>query len=298
MQVIQIQNLSKSFGSEQAVKNFSIEVGEAEVFAFLGSNGSGKTTTIRCLLGIYTPDAGTALIDGRSYDSSMNSFVGYLPEERGLYTKVAIKDLFYYFGELRGLSRSDVSARMDEYLERVGLGAHKHKKVMQLSSGMQQKVQIGVTILHRPKLLVLDEPFKGLDPLNRQLFIDIFRELKDKGTTIMYSTHVVDEAQRLADRVVMIKKGERVLYGTVDEVRSSSGSVNIHIEFSGNLPVNPKLYTATSSEHTAELVPAKGVNAQEIIKFLVGSGVVLSEFKLDRPSLQEIFITKAKSDEK
>lgn len=297
-QLIHIEKLNKSFGAEKAVSDFSIDIGEGEIFAFLGSNGSGKTTTIRCLLNIYQPDSGIALIDGKEYSSDMNHVVGYLPEERGLYTKVKIVDIFRYFGELRGLSRSDTDMRMNEYLERVGLSEHKDKKVSQLSSGMQQKVQIGVTVLHRPRVLILDEPFKGLDPLNRQLFIDLFRELKLAGTTIMYSTHVVDEAQRMADRVVMIKKGVRVLYGTVDEVRSSVGGNNLHIEFSGKLPENPKLFTARAEERTAELTPTKGTRPQEVLSYLVKSGLDLSEFKIDRPSLQEIFIQKAKTDEK
>ena len=162
---------------------------------------------------------------------------------------------------------------------------------------MQQKAQIGVTIIHQPQLLILDEPFKGLDPVNRQLFVDLFAEMRSEGKTILYSTHVVDEAQKLSDRLVMIKRGRRVLYGTVSEVRDSMGTKNVHIEFQGKtLPINHKLYTARIENNIAELAPHQNTSPEQILKSLVEQGVKVQGFKIDRPSLNQVFIAKAKDE--
>lgn len=294
--LITVENLSKRFGKQQAVDSFSFELKPHEVVAFLGANGSGKTTTLRCLLGIYFADSGEALIKGKKYDSSMNQIIGYLPEERGIYTKAKVRDLFEYFASLRHLHKTVAKKIIDDYLEKVSLAEHQNKQISQLSSGMQQKVQIGITIMHRPEILILDEPFRGLDPVNRQLFLDIFADLnKQHGTSILYSTHVVDEAQKIADRVVMIRTGRRIAYGTVDEVRSAHGSNNIVVEFNGKFNLNSKLFSATVEGKTAELTPAKDINgktvaAEEIIKELINKGVALKEFKIDRPTLNQVFI--------
>jgi len=290
-----IENFSKSFGTQKAVDNLSLEVKEGEVMAFLGSNGSGKTTTIRCLLNIYSADEGKLLLDGMIYTSRLNHLLGYLPEERGIYTKARVLDLFVYFANLRGIKTQEAKRLALEYFQRVDLLPHQNKKISQLSSGMQQKVQIGVTIIHKPKILILDEPFKGLDPLNRQLFIDLFGELnKNSGTTILYSTHVVDEAQRIADSVIIINNGKRVVYGNIDEVRNSFGSNHIQLEFKGDLPENTSLYSAVITHNTAELSPKPGVSSTEIINFLVKNNLEIIEFKIDRPSLNSIFLQTAK----
>lgn len=292
--IISIKNLNKTFGHQKVVDDFSIDVYEGDVFAFLGSNGSGKTTTFRCLLGIYAPTSGEVSILDKKYDSSLSCKIGYLPEERGVYTKSKVIDVFNYFAELREIKKEKRKKIIDEYLDRVGLAEHKDKKVSQLSSGMQQKVQIGITIIHRPKILILDEPFKGLDPLNRQLFLDIFEEMRDEGTIILYSTHVVDEVQRLANRLVMIKEGKRVLYGTINEIRNQFGSKNIIINFEGRLPSNNDLYVMRKEHNMAELTPKDGVDPNDILKYLIKENVQLSEFRIDRPSLNDIFIKVAK----
>lgn len=293
---ITITDLTKSFGNTNAIDNLSLQVYPGDVFSFLGSNGSGKTTTFRCLLGIYTPDKGVVHIEGKPFSYAMNTKIGYLPEERGIYTKATIDELFEYFGKLRGIAKSERKKRTTDYLERVDLDRHRTKKIHQLSSGMQQKVQIGITILHRPRLLVLDEPFKGLDPVNRQLFLDIFEEFRSSGSTIIYSTHAVEEVQRLANRLVMIKDGKRLLYGTVDEIRDSFGTNTIKVAFEGRLPVQPSLYSVRTEHNMAELTPADGVATQDILAFLIKQGVVLREFTIDRPSLNDIFIRVAKQE--
>lgn len=292
---ISIKDFYKSFGSQQAVADLDFQVDKGEVMAFLGGNGSGKTTTIRCLLQIYQPDKGELLINGETYDNDVhNQLLGYLPEERGIYTKVKLMDVFNYFAKLRGIDKNTANKFIEDYFKKVDLWKHKDKKIDQLSSGMQQKAQIGLTIMHRPEILILDEPFKGLDPVNRQLFMDIFRELnQDNQSTILYSTHVVDEAQKMADKVVIIKNGKRAAYGTISDVRGQFGSDTINIEFTGKLPSDFKdsdLFTATVSNKTAELVPNEGVSADKILSALSKMNIGLVKFAVDKPSLNEVFI--------
>jgi ABC-2 type transport system ATP-binding protein len=297
MEIISINNFSKNFGRKKAVNDLSFDVNQGDVFAFLGSNGSGKTTTIRCLLDIYQPDKGVLLINGKKYTHKMNKFIGYLPEERGIYTRAVVEELFLYFASLRGIKSEESKKLAKDYLERVGLIESKDKKVNQLSSGMQQKVQIGLTILHKPELLILDEPFRGLDPVNRQLFIEIFQELNKAGTTIMYSSHMIDEVQRLANRLVIINKGERQAYGTINEVRSSFGTNNIQVEFKGSLPENTKLYKARITQNTAEISPNSDVKTNEILSYLVKSDIEILDYSVDYPSLNEVFINIVQTKE-
>jgi len=288
--VISIKNLIKSFGELRAVDDLSMDVYSGDIFAFLGSNGSGKTTTIRCLLDICRPDSGKLLIQGKPYSFALSKTIGYLPEERGMYTRAKVKELFMYFTDLRNVPIQKAKVLIHDFLTKVDLIQHKDKKISQLSSGMQQKIQIGLAIIHKPKILILDEPFKGLDPVNRHIFTEIFKELRDDGTTIMYSTHDMDEAQKLADRLCIIKNGKRKAYGTPKEVRRSFGKDNIKIEFSGKFPKNNKLYNARVVNKTAEVIPKKGIKSGEILKYLIKNNLDIIKYELDYPSLNEVFI--------
>lgn len=294
---IHVKNFSKSFGSLKAVDNISFDVNEGEIFAFLGSNGSGKTTTIRCLLKIYTPDEGTLLINNKEYNETFNEKIGYLPEERGLYKDVTVMDILVYTAELRGLTRFDATKRATKYLEQVNLIGHKDKMIAQLSSGMQQKVQLGTALIHNPEILILDEPFKGLDPVNRQIFVDILLEKAKKGTTILYSTHVIDEAQKMADSLLIIKDGIRLEYGKINEVRRKYGSNYIVIEFTGKSPEKEnKLYKSIVTNKTAEIIPKdEKIDSNIIIKDIVEKGTNLISMRLDYPSLNQIFIDLMKT---
>ena len=294
---ISVKDFSKSFGEVKAAQNLSFEVEDGEVFAFLGTNGSGKTTTIRCLLKIYQADSGELLINNKEYSEALNSRIGYLPEERGLYRDVSVIDILTYTAKLRGIDSNEAMKRSLDYLELVGLVDHRDKEISQLSSGMQQKVQLGTALIHNPEILILDEPFKGLDPLNRQLFVDLLAERGRKGVTILYSTHVIDEAQKMANRLLIIKNGVRLEYGSVNEVRARHGSKNITVEFVGHAPkIKNNLYSASILNKTAELVPNEGVSVEEILDELLKQKIQIINFKLDYPSLNQVFIDIMKDE--
>lgn len=287
--IILVEALHKSFGGHKAVDDLSFSVSRGETFAFLGANGSGKTTTIRCLLGIYPIDSGRALIDGQPYHPGQNKLLGYLPEERGLYLNSMVGEVMELFGRLRGLTQSEAKKRTLSYLEMVELPDKYQAKIKSLSSGQQQKIQLGLAILHRPPLLILDEPTKGLDPLNRQVLMNILFELQKQGTTIVFTTHQMEEVEKIANRLVMIDGGQRVLYGSLSQVKKDFGTNVIHLNYSGKLPANQKLYSARVRTNQAELTPAPGVDPSEILSFLVAKKLVIEQFRLEAPSLDEIF---------
>jgi ABC-2 type transport system ATP-binding protein len=292
--IIHIQNFSKSFGTRQVINDLSFDVMRGETFAFLGANGSGKTTTIRCLLGIYEPDGGDLLIEGQVYSPETASILGYLPEERGLYVNSKVLETMIYFGQIKGMSYQDAKSKSLKYLERVELADKADVKISKLSSGQQQKIQLGITIINSPELLILDEPTKGLDPVNRSLLLEILRDLNKEGATIIFSTHQMDEAERIADRLVMIKNGKRALYGELGEVKSQFGTNVIRLNFSGKLPANPKLYTAQVQTNYAEITPVADNSTDDVLKFLVEKGVKIAKFEVTSPSLNEIFIQVSK----
>ena len=218
--IVDIRNFTMSFGDKVVIKDLSFDVKKGEVFGFLGSNGSGKTTTIRALLGIYQPTGGELLINGNTFSVSSGVQLGYLPEERGLYKKESVIDVMVYFGQLNGLTKDEARARSEEYLSRVKLADMAQTRLDKLSGGQQQKVQLGITIMHNPSLLILDEPTKGFDPVNRRLLMDIIEEHREKGATIIFVTHQMEEVERLCDRIILLKNGTARAYGTIAEVKS------------------------------------------------------------------------------
>jgi len=225
--IVSVQKFSLTIGDREIVKDLSFEVFEGEVFAFLGSNGSGKTSTIRSLLGIYQPTSGTLHVNGKTLSPETASIVGYLPEERGLYTRSKVLDTMIYFGELKGMTRSAARDFSIAFLARVELADKATTKIKKLSGGQQQKIQLGVAIMGNPKLLVLDEPTKGLDPVNRKLLLDIVDELQQQGTAVIYITHLMEEVERLAHRLLILKDGTARAYGTVAEVKEEFNSESI-----------------------------------------------------------------------
>lgn len=225
--LVSVKDFGLTIGNKTIVKDVSFEVLPGEVFAFLGANGSGKTSTIRSLLGIYQATKGTLHINGRELNQDSATNVGYLPEERGLYTRSTVIDTMTYFGELKGMEREEAKKFALAYLKRVELADKAQIKVKKLSGGQQQKVQLGVAIMNNPKLLILDEPTKGLDPVNRKLLLDIVEELKAKGTAVIYITHLMEEVERLADRLLILKNGSVRAYGTVANVKKEFKSKSI-----------------------------------------------------------------------
>lgn len=225
--IVSIQHFRMEFGGKNVIKDLSFEVKRGEVFGFLGSNGSGKTTTIRALLGIYQPSGGELLIDSKPFRVDGTVKLGYLPEERGLYKKESVIDAMVYFGQLKGLSRDEAKKRSYAYLERVKLADKANTRLDKLSGGQQQKIQLGITIMNDPELLILDEPTKGFDPVNRRLLMNIIEEHQRAGATIIFVTHQMEEVERLCDRIILLKDGTARAYGTIDNVKKSFGGKSL-----------------------------------------------------------------------
>lgn len=292
--IIAVKNFSKNFGKTNVLHNLSFDVERGELFAYLGANGSGKTTTIRCLLNIYKADEGDLLINGRTYGDDQSSLLGYIPEERGLYVNSQVLETMIFFGEIKGMTQRDAKAAAIKYLERVDLADKQKVKIKSLSSGQQQKIQLGITIINKPDLLILDEPTKGLDPVNRELLLTLLKELnQEKGTTIMFSTHQMDEVEKIADRLMMLKNGTSVLYGKVADVRKEFGENIIQLEYSGKLIVDDKLFSAKIEKNYAEINPRENVTETEILNYLLKSKISIKRFEVTSPSLNEIFIKVA-----
>lgn len=225
--IISITHFKMQFGKTEVIKDLSFEVKRGETFGFLGSNGSGKTTTIRALLGIYQPTAGELLVGGKPYSVSSGIKLGYLPEERGLYKKEPVIDIMTYFGQLKGMSRLDARQKSLDFLKRVDLLDKAKTHLDKLSGGQQQKVQLGITVIDNPELLILDEPTKGFDPVNRRLLMEIIEEHQAKGATVVMITHQMEEVERLCDRILLLKDGAARAYGTVASVRKQFGGKSL-----------------------------------------------------------------------
>lgn len=293
--VISVQNFSKSFGRKKIINDLSFDVLPKDVFAFLGANGSGKTTTIRTLLGIYTEDKGSLLINNVRYTSNQSSTLGYLPEERGLYLSSRVLETMIYFGRLKGMTLTAAKKKAIDYLERVELLDKKDAQIKKLSSGQQQKIQLGITIINSPGLLILDEPTKGLDPVNRELLLEILKELNKKGSTIMFSTHQMEEAEKIATKILMIKNGEAKLYGEINAVKKAFGNNVIRMEYSGEFTEKQSLFDAKVEKNYAEICPKENVDTNEILSFLLSTKKLkIEKFEIGTPSLNQIFIQVSK----
>lgn len=225
--IVNIDGFSISFGNTPVIDNLSFEVRRGETFGLLGSNGSGKTTIIRTLLGIYIPTSGSLTIGGEPFDVSGDIKLGYLPEERGLYKKEKVLDVMVYFGKLKGLSANEARSWSRQYLDRVELSDKANVRIDKLSGGQQQKIQLGITIMGQPELLILDEPTKGFDPINRRLLMSIVEEHQQKGSTVIFITHQMEEVERLCDRILLLKNGRAAAYGSVKEVRKKFGGKDL-----------------------------------------------------------------------
>jgi ABC-2 type transport system ATP-binding protein len=295
---ISIQNFSKSFGEQKIINDLSFEVKEKDIFAFLGPNGSGKTTTLRCLLQMIPADSGELLIFDKTYDVSLGKDVGYLPEERGLYLNSKVLDLMIYVAELKGMERYRAKTNALQYLDEVGLLTHKDKPVKQLSSGQQQKVQIGITIINDPHLLILDEPTKGLDPLNKDLLLSILLKLNKSGTTIIFSTHQMEEAEKIANNVMIINKGRKVIEGPVKKIKYENSENLYKVYFTqAYIPDGKEPFEIISNSDSNILIRLfKDDEERKALDFLVKRNIKITGFVRQIPSLNDIFIKLIKND--
>jgi ABC-2 type transport system ATP-binding protein len=293
---IHLRGMTKRFGQNTAVRDLDLEVPRGCIYGLLGPNGAGKTTTIRIILDIIGPDSGEVMVLGSSDVESVRSRIGYLPEERGLYPKMSVIEQLVFFGELKGLERPKARRSAELGLERLGLEDRASDKIEALSKGMQQKVQFLCTILHAPDLLILDEPFSGLDPMNVDLLKQFVLERQRDGATVLFSTHLIEDAERLCERVCMIAGATKVLDGRVSDVKAATGRLEVAIGFEGDAGFldSPDLVDRVSDQgRYVEVRLADGADPQEMLRRAVAAGARVSRFELVEPSLREIFIEKA-----
>jgi ABC-2 type transport system ATP-binding protein len=294
-----IENVVKAYDTKVAVDRVSFEVNGGEVFGLLGPNGAGKSTLIRMTMDILRPDSGRILVNGRPSTDADHDRVGYLPEERGLYRKQKVIDVLDYFGRLKGMQGPDVKAKALAALDRVGLAEWAKKRVDALSKGMQQKVQIVGTLLHDPEVVVLDEPFAGLDPVNARMVKDIILALKREGRLVVLSTHQMDQVEELCDRIVMIDRGRRVLYGTVreikkrysDELRSTSARGNVVVvEGEGEFEKLPGVLSSAIAGGATRLNLAPELRPEQFLERALAAGMTIARFEAAPTPLEEIFV--------
>jgi len=292
---LRVENVTKRFGDFTAVDNLSFNVRAGRVFGFLGPNGAGKTTTIRMIVGITAPDEGKIELFGQKMASNLQDKIGYLPEERGLYKKMKVQDQLRYFAALKDVSQKEADRRIDFWLERMRLSEWKTKKTSDLSKGMSQKIQFISTVLHNPDLLILDEPFSGLDPVNVEFLIEVVAELKAQHKTIIFSTHLMETAERLCDDIILINKSRRVIGGSLREVKESYSKNMIALRAVGGENVlHDEALVSKITEHAdeKELVLAENADEQILLKRLLENGAKISKFEKIEPSLNDIFIDK------
>jgi len=291
-EVLSVREVVKTFGAVRAVDGVSFSVQQGTITGLLGRNGAGKTTTIRMVTGIFMPDSGS--IEWSDGGRNPQDRIGYLPEERGLYRQMKMVELLLFLAEIKGRRGPEVAKSVDQWLERFELTDKRNAKVEELSKGNQQKVQLIGTLLHEPDVIVLDEPQSGLDPINMVIVRNLLRELKEEGRTILLSTHMMGEAERMADDIVLVHQGKVVLSGPLDFIRASAGKNTLHIEYDGDgsfLSELPQVRRATVVNNAADVTLNDGADPQKILEASLGR-LRIRKFELASPSLEEIFIEK------
>jgi ABC-2 type transport system ATP-binding protein len=302
--VVKVERVTKQFAGHTAVDQLSLDVPKGGIFGLLGPNGAGKSTTIRMIMNIITPDEGRIEVLGQqSASRDMSDRIGFLPEERGLYKKMKVLDQLTFLGEAKGIGRSLARQRSLQWLERLGLHDWIAKKVEDLSKGMQQKVQFIGTLVHDPELIILDEPFSGLDPVNSQIMKDVVVELARSGRTVLFSTHIMEQAERMCDRVVIIARGKTIVDGTLADIKREFGGRHVALTFTRNAERAAKILAdrsliqkADDYGATAEVELAPTGDADRLLRTLVQEDVGLSRFEVVEASLQSIFIAKVGAD--
>jgi ABC-2 type transport system ATP-binding protein len=290
MLAVEVNHVVKSFTDKVAVDDLSFSVAQGEIFGLIGPNGAGKTTTIRMMMDIIKPDSGEVTIFGEKLGEATKNKLGYLPEERGLYKKLSVLESIVYLASLKGMDKNSAAEKADELLEKTGMSATKSKKIEALSRGMGQIIQFIVTIIHDPELVVLDEPFAGLDPVNTELLKGMCLELRNQGKAVILSTHQMNQVEELSDRILMINNGKNVLYGDLAEIRSRYRGNSVLLDFKGELGEIAGVTGKRQHKGYIELMLDGKTTPKQLLERLVGRGIVINRFEVATPSLNEIFL--------
>ena len=304
--VVRIDHVTKRFAGHVAVRDLSFDVPRGGIFGLLGPNGAGKSTTIRMIMNVITPDAGRVTVFGRPASRDLSDRIGFLPEERGLYKKMKVLEHLVFFAEIKGLSHRDAARRGEAWLARLGVADWAQHKVEDLSKGMQQKVQFIGALLHEPELVVLDEPFSGLDPVNSQVMRDVVVEIARQGRTVLFSTHIMEQAEKMCDHVVIIARGRKVVDGRLADVRREAGTRHLVLGFADGsrspaaaavLQDRTLLARVHDYGASAEAELAPGAAPGRVLAALVGAGVELTRFEVAEPSLHSIFVARVGAED-
>jgi ABC-2 type transport system ATP-binding protein len=290
MPAVEVSHVVKAFTDKVAVNDLSFSVAQGEVFGLIGPNGAGKTTTIRMMMDIIKPDSGEVTIFGEKLGEATKNKLGYLPEERGLYKKLSVLESIVYLASLKGMDKQAATEKADELLEKTGMSATKSKKIEALSRGMGQIIQSIVTIIHDPQLVVLDEPFAGLDPVNTELLKGMFLELRNQGKAVILSTHQMNQVEELCDRILMVNNGQAVLYGDLTEIKARYRGNSVLLDFKGELGEIPGVTDKRQHKGYIELMLDGETTPQQVLEHLMSRGVVINRFEVATPSLNEIFL--------
>jgi len=290
MPTVEVNHIVKSYADKVAVNDLSFSVAQGEIFGLIGPNGAGKTTTIRMMIDIIKPDSGDVTILGEKLSEASKNKLGYMPEERGLYKKLRVIDTIVYLASLKGMDRHSAEGKADELLNQTGMLPHKRKKIEELSRGMGQIIQFIVTIIHDPQLIILDEPFADLDPVNTELLKSMLVVLRNQGKTIILSTHRMNQVEELCDRILMINDGRSVLYGDLTEIKSRYRSTSVILDFEGDLGKVPGVTEKRVHKGHVELVLDGNTTPQQVLEQLISRGILINRFEVATPSLNEIFL--------
>jgi len=290
MQAVEVSHIVKSFADKVVVNDVSFSVAQGEIFGLIGPNGAGKTTTIRMMMDIIKPDSGDVTILGEKLSEATKNELGYLPEERGLYKKLRVLDSIIYLASLKGVDARSAQKRASELLDQTGMLPHKTKKIEELSRGMGQIIQFIVSVVHDPELVVLDEPFAGLDPVNRDLLKSMLLGLRNQGKALILSTHQMNEIEELCDRILMIDHGRSVLYGNLAEIKTRYRSNSVLLVSDGEPRQVPGVTEIRTHRGYVELVLDENTTPQQVLERLVSHGTVISRFEVATPPLNEIFL--------
>jgi ABC-2 type transport system ATP-binding protein len=294
MNALEVRNISKTYGDFRAVQDLSFKIPAGTVYGLLGPNGAGKTTTIRMVMNIILPDEGSIRVLDQTMTEKMKERIGYLPEDRGLYPKMKVGELLLFLAGIKGLGRERARAAGDAWLRRFDLADWEDKKVEQLSKGMQQKIQFIVTVIHEPELIILDEPFAGLDPVNTKLIKDIMLEMKERGRTVVFSTHRMEQVEMICDNICLINKARMVLEGNLSEIKKRHGKNTVVLEYEGDagfIKSLPEVEKIDDYGKYMEIKLRESADPQDLLSKLIGQ-IRIGRFEVQEPSLNAIFIEK------